>query len=128
MKKYLVDTNYLLRFLLNDIPDQSNEVEKNFEKAKRGEIDIIVDEVVILELEFALRRSYKLGRGDIVKYVGVILNLPYIDLRERQNLLEAFVFYNRTNLDITDCFLGVKAKNEGAEVLSFDKDFKKLQD
>jgi len=38
MKRYIIDTNGYLRLLLNDLPEQADEIEKLITQAKRGKI------------------------------------------------------------------------------------------
>ena len=42
MKTFVVDTNIILRFLLNDIPKQTEEVKKQIKLAKEGKIELII--------------------------------------------------------------------------------------
>ena len=55
MKKYFLDTNVILRFLLKDNEKYFNLSKNHFEKAKKGEIELnllpeVLFEIVIMSL------------------------------------------------------------------------------
>lgn len=125
MTKYFADTNVFLRYLLDDIPVQADETQKNLERAKNREIEIIVPQIVIFEIEFSLRRTYGFSREQVVKHLGAIVNMPYIEVEDQKIFQEALLLYLKNNLDLVDCFLLTKANQEGGKVLSFDRKVKR---
>lgn len=126
MTTFFVDTNALLRFLVNDIPAQAKEVEDKLRQAKNKEIRLVIPQVVIFELQYALTISLKKSKEDTVGKIGTILSIPFLEIDERENLIEAIGLYARNNIDFVDCFLFCKARSVSGQILSFDKDFKKL--
>ena len=73
-KKTLVDTNVILRFLLNDNPNQAQEAEDLFEKAENNQLEI--PDIIIAELIFVLLSVYKLSRRDIVEKIRAVVEHP----------------------------------------------------
>lgn len=126
MKVYVADTNILLRFLLRDIPKQAAEAKKSLEEAKEQKIRIVVHPITIFEVDFALEKEYKLHKKDAVSHLKSILSMSYLDILERELLLVALDIYAQKNVDFVDAFLFTYAEFVGSEVLSFDKDFKKI--
>jgi predicted nucleic acid-binding protein len=47
MKQKVVDANCFLRFLLNDIPEQAEEVEKLLSEAKNSKNTLFVPQIVL---------------------------------------------------------------------------------
>ena len=126
MKKCLADTNFYLRFILQDNSRQVQEVEKYLQKARAGQLEIVFLNEVILEMEFVLKKVYLTPKEKIIKALAVLFKTEYLAVQNRELWLEAIKIYQEKNLDFFDIFLFLKAQKEKAEVLSFDKDFQKL--
>ena len=127
MNTYIADTNFYLRFILQDIKDQANITEKYLELAKSGEINIIFLDEVILEMEFVLRSFYSIKRADIVQSLNALIKLNYVDIENRTLWAETLETYRKKKLSLLDIVLFYKAKEINSDVLSFDEDFKRLK-
>lgn len=127
MKKYLLDTNYLLSYLLNDIIDQAEIVEKYFKQAKAEVISITVPLLVFVELDYALAKFYRLEKSHVADKMLLIAKMPYLDIEKREVILTALSLYMDSNFDLIDLLFYSEAKLEGKELLTFDKKLKKLR-
>lgn len=126
MKSLILDTNAFLRFLLNDIPGQANEVGKLFIRAKAKEIEITIPQIVIFEIEFALDKYYKFPKGEVINKLGVLLATPYLKIQDADIFQEALTIFKSRNIDFVDCFLVSNAKVKNLSLFTFDEDLKKL--
>lgn len=126
MKQYLLDANFLLRFLLKDNLKQYETAQKYLNKAKFGEIKLILPSLIMAEIVYVLDRLYKLERPEIVKSMGIIINTTYIDTEERDYLKQALLIYLNSPLHFADCYLYERSLMNDQEILTFDEDFKKL--
>ena len=106
----LLDANAILRYLLNDIPDQASEVEQTI-----GE--------VIAEVVYVLQGVYKLERSETTN--ALVVFLDEIDIADKPVVKEALHEYAATSLDYVDCVLYSRAKLLGENILSFDKKLNK---
>lgn len=127
MKVYFADTNIFLRFLLKDNPKLSKKAKYYFTLAKSGNIKIKVLSEILLEIEYVLRKVYQESRQDISKKLSSLVKSTYFEITDKNLWIDIIESYSKTNLDLVDIFLFEKAKADEAEVLSFDKDFKKLK-
>lgn len=129
MTSYLVDTNYILRYLLNDIPSQADTVEMYFRKAKSEEIQITVPLLVFVEADFNLSQLYhfKKAKIKIVDIIYSLVKLPYLDIEKYDLLLKSLLFYAKNNISFVDALFLTEAKNTGKELLTFDKKLKQLK-
>jgi len=128
MKTYYVDANIFLRFLLNDHESFSRQARRYLEKAQRGEVRLVLTTEIILEINYVLRSVYSLARQETAKKLQVIVRTSYVDVLERDLLVEVLDKYERINVDLADLILYEKAQMAEAGVLSFDKaDMKKIQ-
>ena len=88
---------------------------------------MVVLSEVIPEVEYVLRKFYKVVRAEIADKLASLLKTTYLDIEKRKQWLEALTYYTNYNVDLVDAFLFAQAKERNSIVLSFDKDFKKLQ-
>jgi predicted nucleic-acid-binding protein len=121
MKKFLVDTNLLLRFLLDDIPDQCEQVDKLFHQAQSETIQIQIESITIFEIQFALTKHYGFSKIHVIEGLRTIMSTGFFEIPERKALLLAIQYYESFNLSFADTYLLARAKIERLEIHSFDR-------
>ncbi len=126
MTSFIVDTNAFLRFILNDIPSQKERFGEILHKAKKSEIVLLVPQIIIFEIDFALEKYYGFSKQEVVDKLQTIVDMPYFKMQERDILRSALILYVQNNLSLVDCFLHAKAQEEGIEIYTFDKALQKL--
>ena len=125
MKHFIIDTNAILRFLLNDIPEQKAIVEKILVKAKNNEIKLTVPQIVIFELNFILDKYYHFSKESIIETLKVVVSSDYLQIESKDVFITAFFLYSTTSNSFVDCFLMGKVQIEKAEFFTFDAKLKK---
>ncbi|MEK7079323.1 MAG: PIN domain-containing protein [Patescibacteria group bacterium] len=126
MKKYFLDTNVILRFLLKDNEKYYNQARGYFEKAKRGEIELNLIPEVLFEIDYVLRGVYSLTKDEVVDILLKLIKTPYLAISNRGVLITTVDKYQSTHVDLFDVYLYYYSLSKGTEVLSFDKDFEKI--
>ncbi len=118
-----VDTNYFLRFLLNDIKQQHKEAKKLFIQASEGEASLFTSTIVIFEIYWVLSSFYEKDKVQISQTLNNVLkDFIFIHLPERTLLLKALEIYTTTNFDLEDSYNLVYANKKQAEDFkTFDK-------
>ena len=127
MRTIIIDTNSILRFLLDDIPEQNAEVQKLFQQAKKTNLEIIVSEIVIFEINFILEKYYRFRKEEIIEKLGIIVSSNYLNIESREIFTSALKLYRENNISLVDCFLLVKAEIEEAELFTFDDKMKTVK-
>jgi predicted nucleic-acid-binding protein len=127
MTKYLVDANVILRYLLHDNPSQLKVVNNYLYQAKKGKLKIVVLSEIVPEVEYVLRKVYKVVRTEIADKLITLLKTSYLEVEKREDWIEALGYYKEYNIDLIDALLFIKAEKTNSTVLSFDNDFKKLK-
>ena len=127
MKKYFLDTNVILRYLLQDNPVQCDEADEAFQEAKNREVELVLCQAIIFEAFYVLVKYYEIEKKIVIEMLGKIINIPYLSVENRSEFSEAILRFSQANVSLIDCFLVAKAESVGAHVLSFDKDIKKLK-
>ncbi len=122
MNKVLIDTNILVRYFTNDIPEKANAVKKLLIKAKNNKIIIVIQSIIIAELVWVFESFYKLKKEKIVKVINALLNTPGVEIIDKSIILKAIEIYSDKNVDYIDANVMAYAINKNINtVVSFDK-------
>lgn len=122
-----IDTNYFLRYLLNDVPKHYLEAKKLFIAGSEGKISLITSSIVFFEVFWVLRSFYNLNRKDCILALQTTLKLSFIQLHERDILEDALTLFGETSLDLEDCYNIFYARSQGVKTGSFKTFDKKLE-
>ncbi|SRR6266568_1876243 len=115
-----LDTNVVLRYLLNDIPEQSLKSKSII----TGSTSYITD-VVAAEIIFVLERVVGMERPDLVMLFNTFLGFPNLAYND-YFLDQAIDLYGaKKNLSIVDCYAATEAKMYGNSLVTFDKELVK---
>ncbi len=126
MKRWLVDTNVVLRFLLTDDKELYLKAKKYFNRARKGEIELILIPQVVFEVEYVLKGVYGIKvktRNQILRSLVLSIELK---VPEREVLLSSINLAEKRNIYLVDAYLIELAKKEGVGVLSFDNKLKQV--
>jgi len=118
---YLVDTNVLLRYLMNDHPEHSEAARKLVEEAGRGKVALHVPFIAVAETIFTLQRFYRVAREDIGREFLKVLSAPGIKVVGPGWVLEAVEEYRTRNVSFGDACLAAEARTEKLPIVSFDR-------
>lgn len=127
MKKFIVDTNIFLRFLLKDDDKLYQQAKKYFLQAKKGKISLILLPQVLFEIDYVLRGVYSLSRKECAEILSTLIKSPDLEVIERKTLIKVIEKYKKLNVDLFDIYLREIAKQQKAKILSLDRDFEKIK-
>jgi predicted nucleic acid-binding protein len=128
VKKYLLDTNVLLRFLLDDHPELSKAAAGLFQQAADEKCLLILTDLGIAEAVWVLTSFYKLERQKVAESLAKLLIKAGVHCPTLEPVLDALARFKATNCDFFDCYLAAQAASSGVAIASFDKDFRKFED
>lgn len=121
-----IDTNYFLRYLFQDIKEQNLLVEKIFSDAIEEKLKLITSTVVFFEVYWVLNKYYKKNKTEAVSLLRQLLKLSFIELKEQDILVSCLFLFEKSNLDLEDCYNLFYAKDAGVkEFKTFDKKLEK---
>ncbi len=122
MKKVFFDTNFLLRFYLNDIPNQASKAKRMVEAAKEGKVLLATDLIVICEMVWVMDSFYGLEKEVISEKITNLYRTPGIAVFNGDLLPDALSIYLKKSIDFTDAVVAASAAKNHIEYLaSFDK-------
>ena len=111
-----LDTNVVLRFLLNDIPEQTEIATNTIENNK-----VYVTDVVVVEIIYVLEKVIELSRHDITKLVTSFLGFSNV-VHNPYFLDDVIQFYEQhPALSVVDCYAAAESKAYKNELATFDK-------
>lgn len=114
-----LDTNALLRLLLNDIAEQHEAVKKLLREAS---YQIAVADIAVIELVFVLERHYGFSRQQVSEAVTGLMLLREINCNRTLFEKALFIYVSHSALSFEDCCLTTYATLNMAEPLwTFDK-------
>jgi predicted nucleic acid-binding protein len=128
MKKYLLDTNVLLRFLLGDHEELSPKAVRLFQQAADRECLVILTDLGIAEAVWVLTSYYKLQKKPVAESLAKLLVRAGVHCPDLEGVLDALARFKSTNCDFYDCYLAAQGVAAGLTIASFDKDFTKFKD
>ncbi len=123
-----IDTNVLLRFLLDDIPEQADAVESLLLQAAQGQLTLRTNALVLAEIVWTCESYYRLPKDDIKDMVLMILNTPGLKTADGDLITEAILTYADENIDYIDAFNARWMKQQDIEMIyTFDqKHYKRI--
>lgn len=109
----IVDANAIIRYLLNDIPNNAKET-YNF--MKNG---FTLYPEVIAEAIYVLDSVYECKKQDVA---NALLDLiEYADMDDKNIYEDALKKYSKFNFDFVDCVILSRVEINGDKILTFDK-------
>lgn len=110
-----LDTNVLVRLLVNDDPSQAEKAAALIDSSSACFVPV----TVLLELEWVLRGAYKLKRNAVISAFEGLLAIRHLHL-EQEELVRRALEWHRQGLDFADALH--LARSEGCDALiSFDR-------
>lgn len=121
-KRIVIDTNLLIRYLVNDDEHKAQVVDALLKKAGKGEVHILMPAIVVAELVRVLESFYRMEAGEIANLVDSILNTPGLTVPDGVLVRSALKRYRTERIDLVDAWIAAFAQEKGAhEIHTFDK-------
>jgi predicted nucleic-acid-binding protein len=127
-KRRLVDTNLIVRYLVQDQEKHAKAAGKLFEACDRGDVEIVVLSAVLAECVFVLESFYQHPRAEIAAALSTLISSPGVQIAENTMHLDALDRYRKTKVHFVDCLLAATARAGDTPVATFDEDFRKFGD
>lgn len=117
-----LDTNVLVRFLVNDDPNQARRVTDLFNSAEKDGNQFLVPTLVLLELIWVLESVYEFSRNEILEACELLAQMPVLSFENYADFQRLIVFGRTTNAHLADLLIGLTSQSCGCEMtLTFEK-------
>lgn len=114
----LLDANAVLRYLLEDIQEQSDCVAETIEAGAEVTVEVLA------ECVYVLSGVYHVSRSDIAESLGILLD--EVTCRRKRVAAAALGLYSGGSFDFVDCVLATEVAENGRKALTFDKKLQSL--
>ena len=126
MKKVIIDTNILLRLIIDEPSQLQLEARKIVDRIEKGKAIAIINELVIAECIWVLSSIYKRQKQEIVSIVGDTVLRDNFEVRDKDIIAEAFDIFVNNNISWVDSYLYCQSKKLGLNLVTFDENLIKL--
>lgn len=119
----LLDTNVILRYIMQDVAEHIEPSIQFFDALSRGEFAVRMTDTVVFECVYALGAIYGMPRPDIARVLSRILVEPGIVLPGKEIYPEVFAFWAKTRrLSFADTYHLLMTRELGlSQIISFDR-------
>lgn len=125
----IIDANIILRFLLNDLPEQAERCSLLLQRVERGEETVFLPDLALADIVWTLEKFYRQPKERIRELMLPLIALRGMRLTSKSVARNALNFYVNKNLDWTDAFIAAGMKASGnREIYSYDKHFDRVED
>ena len=122
-----LDTNILLRHLLQDEPTQSPSATRYLAAIEAGQEKVRLADTVVFETVFRLQRQYGVPKADIRDKLLPLIDLSGIVLPGKRRLHEVFDLYVSYNISFADAYHAILIKHlKLNEIVSYDRGLDKI--
>ena len=127
MRQAYVDANVLLRFLTGDPVDLAAQARALFDAVEKGEVTLLLDEIVVAETVWVLHSFYRYLNHEISRAVQQLLSHDGLRADDKPGLLTALQLFADKNVDFADALVAVHMAQQGVpDIFSFDRHFDHL--
>ncbi|KKQ67303.1 MAG: hypothetical protein US86_C0001G0230 [Candidatus Daviesbacteria bacterium GW2011_GWA2_38_24] len=120
MSKNLLDTNLIIRFLVNDDPIKVSRVEKLLRN--RNNTNILLD-TVIAEIIWVLNSYYSLDKLEIIEKIRALIHVDTIECNAVL-INEATRLWEENNISYIDAYLSAVARLGNITLYTYDTKLK----
>lgn len=122
-----VDTNYFLRFLLNDIDEQHQEAKQLLAAGATGKSELFSSVIVFFEIYWVLTSFYGKKKEEILATLKDLLKMTFIKWENGEVLEKVIKLYQNNAIDLEDSYNLIYAKIDMAKSFkTFDKKLIKM--
>ena len=123
-----IDTNVLVRFLVQDDVDQFEKAHKLIKREVAAGRRVFINQLVLMETEWVLRSRYAAPKDKIIAAISGLLEAIDVQLEDEAVIEEALYIWKDSSADFADCLIGVKNRRMGCQATAtFDVKAAKLQ-
>lgn len=122
-----IDTNILVRFLVQDDLAQFEKARKLINREVAAGRRVFVNQLVLMEAEWVLRSRYLVSKNKIIEAISGLLNATDVQFEDESVIEEALFIWKDTPADFADCLIGAKNRRMGCRATAtFDVKASKL--
>ncbi|MDX2504370.1 MAG: type II toxin-antitoxin system VapC family toxin [Gammaproteobacteria bacterium] len=123
-----LDTNVIIRFLVQDDEAQSKVVFKLLKSSEERKECFFIPILVVLETIWVLESAYDVERSDIIKSISDLILMPVFEFEKQSAIRDFLISSENTTHDLADILIAHSAHNSACvTTLTFDKNASKFK-
>lgn len=124
-----LDTNVLVRYIVQDDKEQARLATKTIEQGADADDAFFINQIVLCELVWVLRRCYAAKPDAIAAVLEQILRTAHFRVQGIDAVWRALKEYRIASADFADCLIAQQNRAaECSETLTFDRNAAKASD
>jgi predicted nucleic-acid-binding protein len=117
-----LDTNVIVRFLLNDDKSQGRKARRLLQDAETSGDRLLITRPVVLESIWVLSAVYEFTRDEILRALELLLQMPVLEFDDYDAMQQLVRLGRTTRADLSDLLIGLASKACGCEAtVTFEK-------
>ncbi|EEG78578.1 PIN domain-containing protein [Dethiobacter alkaliphilus] len=125
--KRIIDANIVLRFLLNDIPEQAEQCALLLKRLEKNSEQTFLPDIILADIVWTLEKFYRVPKRRIGELLIPIINLRGLRCSSKETIRVALKTYAEKNIDWSDAFVGAQMlASQQYTIYSYDGDFDKI--
>jgi len=117
-----LDTNVLVRYLVEDDRPQSERAATIIDRALEHDEPLFVPQIVLCEVVWVLGRAYDFRRAEIAELLRRLVHAKQLVLDDGEDVHRALDAYARGKADFADYLIRERSRRAGCEdVITFDR-------
>jgi predicted nucleic-acid-binding protein len=122
-----IDTNLLVRLIVNEDEQQSLAVERFIQEHSSSEDPCYISNIVLIETAWVLETVYGFDRTSVADTLDHLLEVEQFDFDSPDDVAAAVDDFRRRGVEFADCLLGSTNLFAGCEhTITFDRKAAKL--
>ena len=113
-----VDTNYIIRYLINDNIEMADIAEEILTTK-----NVFISNEILAEVVYVLFGVYKISKEDISNQLLYLIDFENISVSNYEIIKKTLNIFKNKNLDFVDCLLCAYSTKD--EIMTFDKKLNK---
>lgn len=121
MKKWGIDTNVVLRLIINDDKAQ-RQAALSFGEGLGTKYYGFLTIISLVELDWALRSQYGYAKGDVANAIQKILRVRGLEIENHEIVVQALRVVEDGNADFADALIAALSLQQGCQAtVTFDR-------
>lgn len=122
-----LDTNVVVRYLVQDDPRQSAVATRLLEKSLHADNRGFISLIALCEIAWVLEDCYQADRKEIHKVIEALLGTKQLEVESAERAWRALRAWDASTADFSDAIIGQVAQAHGAgRIVTFDKSAARL--
>jgi predicted nucleic-acid-binding protein len=120
-----LDSNVLIRLLVEDDPIQANRARRLLKSTQERGEQCFISDPVLCEVEWVLDSVYGASRRDVATAIQHILTNDLFVVEDTASALRALDLFSRGKGDFSDYLIGIRGQRRGARTTyTYDRDLR----